>query len=128
MRLLLDTCTFLWIIAEYDRLSDQASRALVDSSNEVYLSPLAVWEIALKYGRGTLKLAQPPELIVPKYRAAYHIETLPIVEDAVLHLRRLPRHHNDPFDRMLVCQAISEGMAIVTPDVLIRQYPVNTLW
>jgi PIN domain nuclease of toxin-antitoxin system len=65
---------------------------------------------------------------VPQYREMHAIETVPITEESVLHLSRLPKHHKDPFDRVLVCQAIASGMTILTPDELIRQYPVKTLW
>ena len=99
-----------------------------DQGNEAFLSAVSAWEIAVKNLLGGLKLSEPPERFVPKYRSAHKIESLVLNEEMVLQVRRLPRLHRDPFDRMLVCQAIAEGMAILTPDELIRQYPVKTIW
>ncbi|HUF82656.1 MAG TPA: type II toxin-antitoxin system VapC family toxin, partial [Burkholderiales bacterium] len=70
----------------------------------------------------------PPQQFIPEQRRAHGIETLPLDEDAVLQLSRLPAIHKDPFDRMLICQAIAHGMVILTPDPLIGRYPVRTLW
>ena len=128
MRLLLDTCTFIWISGEVERLSEEAKDRITDPSNEVFLSSASVWEIALKFTRGRLILTEPPERFVPKNRERHGLAELPITEDAALQLTRLPSHHNDPFDRILICQAISESMTILTPDQLIRQYPVKTFW
>jgi PIN domain nuclease of toxin-antitoxin system len=128
MRVLLDTCTFLWISGEVGQLSAEAKEQITNPANEIFLSSASVWEIALKYIRGRLILTEPPQQFVPKNRDRHGVTSLPITEDAALHLSRLPGHHNDPFDRMLVCQAIAEDMTIVTPDELIRQYPVRTIW
>lgn len=75
-----------------------------------------------------LKLAEPPERLVPHERERHGILSLPLNEEAALHLTRLRDEHHDPFDRMLVCQALAEGMAILTPDPLIRRYPVRVQW
>jgi len=128
LRLLLDTVTFLWIIEGSDQLSAQTRAAFSDTGNESYLSSVSAWEIAVKHMLGKLPLPQPPERFIPKYRRLHRIETLPFDEDAALHLPRLAEHHKDPFDRMLICQAIAHGLAIVTPDPLITRYPVRTLW
>lgn len=128
MRLLLDTCTFLWIVAGDDSLSDAAKEAFVDPANEVYLSVVSAWEIAVKAALGKLELAARPDKLVPEQRTAHHIESLPLNEKAVLLLGRLPTPHRDPFDRMLVCQALEEGLTIVTPDEQIAAYPVDVLW
>jgi PIN domain nuclease of toxin-antitoxin system len=96
--------------------------------NEVYLSVLSAWEIALKHSLGRLPLPEPPEKFVPKQREAQGISTLAFSEEEALYLSRLPLVHKDPFDRMLICQAIVHGLAILTPDPLITQYPVRTIW
>lgn len=75
-----------------------------------------------------MPLPQPPQQFIPAQRRAHGIETLPLDEDAVLQLPRLPDIHKDPFDRMLICQAIAHGMTILTPDPLITRYPVRTAW
>lgn len=128
MRLLLDTCTFLWAVAEPARLSDKARAALADSGNEVHLSAISAWEIAVKQARGHLELSEPAAQYVPKYRETLQLLELPLDEASALQVARLPKAHKDPFDRMLVCQAITHGLAIVTPDPLVVQYPVGILW
>jgi PIN domain nuclease of toxin-antitoxin system len=128
VRLLLDTCTFLWVAAGSTRLSPAAREYFQDFGNEAYLSAVSAWEIAVKHATGALSLDDGPDRFVPKYRAAHGIDALALGDDAVLHLGRLPSLHRDPFDRMLICQAIAEGMTILTPDELIRQYPVRTIW
>ena len=128
MRLLLDTCTVLWAIDERTQLSDQARALIVDLGNEVYLSAISAWEIALKQERGNLVLSEPAFRYVPKQRHAHGYLELPLDETAALRSGRLPALHKDPFDRMLVCQAIEHGLVILTPDAHISQYPVRTIW
>ena len=128
MKLLLDTCTFLWLTAEVARLSPHARKLFRDPGNEAYLSSVVGWEIAVKYGLGRLTLTEPPERLIPAARHSYGIAALPLDEESVLQAHRLPPLHRDPFDRMLICQAIVHGMAILTPDPLISQYPIRTLW
>jgi len=128
VNLLLDTCTFLWSIAGGDEISDAARTALADPSNDVYLSSVSAWEITVKHALGRLPLPEPPERYVPSQRIARGIEPLALDEEAALHLSRLPPLHRDPFDRMLVCQALIGALTIVTPDADIARYPVRTLW
>lgn len=128
MRLLLDTCTFLWLITDDDHLSTTARDWFQEPSNEVYLSTVSTWEIVLKYGRSKLPLPVQPERLVPEQRIQHGIASLPLDESSTFHLPRLPALHRDPFDRMLVCQAIEHSLVILTPDLLITQYPVRTQW
>jgi PIN domain nuclease of toxin-antitoxin system len=128
VRLLLDTCTFLWLIEGSRSLSAGARAAFQDPANTVYLSVVSAWEIAVKHSLRRLKLADPPDRLVPRERERHGILSLALSEDAVLHLTRLPDRHQDPFDRMLVCQALADGMLILTPDPLIQSYPVRTHW
>ena len=128
MRLLLDTSTFLWVISDAPDLSARARELFVDPGNEVYLSAVSAWEIAVKYALGRLPLPEPPERFVPIQRQQHGIDPLPLDEEVALHLARLPLLHKDPFDRMLVCQAIVHGLVILTPDKLVNQYPVRTMW
>jgi PIN domain nuclease of toxin-antitoxin system len=128
MKLLLDTCTFLWLAADADGLSRQARELFRDPAHEVYLSSVAAWEIGVKYALGRLPLPAAPERFVPSQREHHGISELPLDEESVLQAHRLPSLHRDPFDRMLICQAIVHGMAILTPDPLIAQYPVRILW
>jgi PIN domain nuclease of toxin-antitoxin system len=128
MRLLLDTCAFLWIAADAPELSSRAREIFRNPENEVYLSAISTWEIAVKHGLGRLPLPGAPEAYVPELRQRHEIEPLALNEESTLYLGRLPVLHRDPFDRMLVCQAIVEGMVILTPDELITQYPVRSMW
>lgn len=128
MKLLLDTCTFLWAIEGGGALSEAARDALSDPDNDVVLSAVSAWEIAVKHALGRLPLPEPPERYVPAQRAARGITALPLDEDAALQLVRLPPLHRDPFDRMLVCQALAGGFTVVTPDTEIARYPVRILW
>ena len=127
MKLLLDACTFLWIAAG-ERISEPAAAAYRDPSNDVYLSAASAWEITIKYQSGRLRLPEPPDVLIPTERRLRGIAALPVDEEAVYQLPKLPQWHRDPFDRILVCQAIAHGLAILTPDPLIRQYPVRIVW
>ena len=128
MRLLLDTCAFLWIVGGAKDLSARAREAFVDADNEVFLSAASAWEIAVKHRLGKLPLPKSPAEFVPAQRAAHGIEPLPVDEEAALHVAKLPDLHRDPFDRMLVAQALVGGLVLLTPDEPIRQYPIRTLW
>jgi len=128
LKLLLDTCTFLWIVDRHEKLPASVVELFGSPNNEVFLSAASAWEIAAKFERGRLVLSEPPERFVPKQRAAHHIVSLPINEESALHASRLPPLHRDPFDRMLVSQAIVHGMTILTPDPILSQYPARTLW
>ena len=128
MRVLLDTCVFLWVISGASDLSSRACEVFQNPDNEVFLSSVSVWEIVVKHSLGRLPLPEPPGRFIQQMRVAHGIEPLPLDEDAVLYLHRLPRLHKDPFGRMIICQAIHGNMTILTPDRAILQYPVATVW
>lgn len=128
MKLLLDTATFLWLIAEPERLTATVHEACVDSTNDVYLSAVSAWEIAVKHVIGRLPLPEPPEQFVPRERSRHGIETLALDEASTLQLSKLPALHRDPFDRMLICQSITHGLVLATSDPEIARYPIRTLW
>ena len=128
MRLLFDTCTFLWWSAGARRVPKAVRSAVSDPAHEVYVSTASVWEILLKHQVGRLPLPQSPERFLREQRERHGFLSLPIDEASVLQLPRLPPLHKDPFDRMLVCQAIEHGMTLLTPDPLIAQYPVRISW
>ncbi len=128
MKFLVDTCTFLWIVGGVEALPARVVQAFRDPDHEIYLSAASAWEIALKEARGRLPLPEPAHQFVAAEREAHGIASLPIDEESALHLSRLPVLHGDPFDRMLVSQAIVHGLTILTPDPLITQYPARTLW
>lgn len=128
MKLLLDTCTFLWISGGGRQLPPHVATLYQSPDNEVYLSAASVWEIAVKHGSGRLPLPAPPHQLVPAERQRLGIAPLAIDEEAALHISKLPAIHRDPFDRLLVAQAIVHGLMILTPDPLITQYPARTRW
>lgn len=128
MRILLDTCTFLWLITDAPDLSNPAREVFVEEENEGYLSAVSTWEIAIKHTLGRLPLPASPERYIPDQRAKHDIAFLPLQEEATLSLKRLSRIHKDPFDRMLICQALVHDLVILTPDPLISQYPIKTIW
>ena len=128
MNLLLDTCTFLWLAADSPQLTSVARESCRDPGNEVFLSAVSAWEIAIKYRLGRLTLPEPPARYVVSRRTWLQIEPLAFDEDCAIHDALLPAHHRDPFDRALVSQAILGGMSIVTPDAAIGRYPAPVLW
>ncbi len=128
MKLLLDTCCFLWLIDQTKHLSEAAKTALEDSSNELVLSQVSSWEIQLKYQTGKLDLSFPPKELISRGLNCHGIDYSPIDDEAIWHLAKLPAHHRDPFDRLLIASALCGGMRLVTPDPLIHKYPVTVLW
>ena len=128
MKLLLDTCTFLWLAGGGRSLSPAAAQSVRDPSNEVFLSAVSSWEIVVKHRMGRLPLPESPDRLIPTERRLRGIAALAFDEDSALQGLRLPHLHRDPFDRLLIAQAIALGLAIVTPDPLIAQYPVRVIW
>ena len=128
MKILLDTCTFLWLTTDAPELSEKAKTVFQNIDNAVYLSSVSVWEIIVKHQLGKLPLPDAPENFIKSQCQKHFIKFSPLDEKAVFYLSGLPKHHGDPFDRMLVCQAIALDLIILTPDSMIIQYPVPTLW
>ncbi len=125
MKLLLDTHIFLWFISGDARLPDGMRESIRNPSDEVYLSVASLWEIIIKHQLGKLSLPQPPESYIPAQRERHLIASLSLDEASVAQLPQLPPIHHDPFDRMLICQALEHGLTIVTIDSLMSSYPVN---
>ena len=128
MKLLLDTHTFLWLVEGSPNLSPAAQAALADPAHALYLSVASVWELAIKTGSKKLALSEPLEMFVAKWTAAYQLALLPIDTPHALMVVGLPDHHRDPFDRMLIAQALVSGMTLVSADTKLSPYPVPTLW
>ncbi len=126
-RALLDTHVFLWALGEADRLSEAARDAIEDPANEIYVSAAVVWEIAIKHALGKLQLPSEPAIYVPARVGALGFRELPVRFEHALLAASLPRHHRDPFDRMLIAQARIEGMTFITNDQLAARYFVNFL-
>ena len=124
MKLLLDTHIFLWFISGDSRLSVSFRDAIRNPDNEVYLSVVSVWEAIIKYQLGKLPLPESPETYLPKQRARHQIASLPVDEESVSQLVKLPALHRAPFDRLLICQALQHELVIVTADSAIMAYPI----
>lgn len=128
MKILLDTVVFLQIISGSSSLSKKSLALFSDSHNDIYMSVISIWEIILKYKLGKLPLPESPDVMIPAQASRHDIIILPLDEQSVYSLLKIPRYHNDPFDRMLVCQAVNYHMTILTPDKYIRKYKVNVIW
>jgi len=128
MKILLDTCAFLWLTTDAPELSNKARILFQNTDNAVYLSSVSVWEIIVKHQLGKLPLPGAADAFIKQQCEKHFIESLSLDEKAVFNLSQLPNHHRDPFDRMLVCQAIAYDLTILTSDELIMQYPVATAW
>ncbi len=127
MKLLLDTHIFLWFITADLRLPMLFRDAIREPKNEVFLSVASLWEIIVKYNLGKLPLPQSPEIYIPNERRRHQIKSLSLHENAVKELVDLPALHRDPFDRILICQALANNLTIVTIDPQIQKYNVSCL-
>src|SRR2546430_16544106 len=127
MRVLLDTHIFLWYITNDRRLPPAVADAVSGSQNEAYLSVVSVWEALVKYQLGRLSLPSPADQYLQAKQTQHRIAASPLEGAAVSHLLHLPPLHRDPFDRMLVCQAIHHDLVLITADEQLVKYPVRLL-
>ncbi|MBW4418416.1 MAG: type II toxin-antitoxin system VapC family toxin [Myxacorys californica WJT36-NPBG1] len=127
MKILLDTHIFLWFISGDRQLSSGVREVIRDSNNEVYLSVVSVWESMIKYQLGKLPLPESPEAYLPRQRDRHQIASLTLDERSVAQLAELPPLHRDPFDRILICQALQNGLTIATVDTAVRAYSISTI-
>ncbi len=128
MKLLFDTHAFMWWDGAPTNLSAQALALCQDPANTLLLSVASVWEMQIKLHLGRLKLDLPLAEIVDSQRRTNNIVVLPIALDHVLALESLPDHHKDPFDRLLIAQAIVEGASLITNDPIVQKYPAQVVW
>jgi len=128
MRLLLDTHAFLWFITADSRLSATAEQAIRRSGDTPLLSIASVWEIAIKVQLQRLPIPQPLDVFIPEQLRVNRIGLLPIELNHTFEIARLPLHHRDPFDRILIAQAIREGIPVVSVDGAFDAYPVQRIW
>ena len=127
MKLLLDTQVFLWFISADRRLPDAWKELIRDPANAAFLSVASVWEAVIKSQLGKLPLPEAAETYLPRQRENHLITSLPIDEASVAQLAALPALHRDPFDRMIISQALQHDLTIMTADDLIRAYPVRVV-
>jgi len=122
MKLLLDTCTFLWLIAAEHKLSPVARELLEAGENTLFLHQASIWEIQLKHQKGQLSLSESPQTLIPEALRLHQIDCAHLSNEAIWHLEKLPEHHKDPFDRMLVAQSSSRGFALMSEDSKLSLY------
>ena len=127
MKILLDTHCWLWWIVSPEKLSSESLRILKNSSNTILFSAASSWEIAIKYAIGKLPLPEPPDQFIPKRLVRDGITPLSIEHSHVLHTARLPHHHRDPFDRLIIAQSMIEKALILTADDVYTKYDVEIL-
>jgi len=128
MKYLLDTSVFIWSLAAEDRLNPLAQDVLTASSSELYLSAAGTWEIAIKFALGSLPLPKAPSAYIPYAQRLWDIQTLNITQEHALRAGELPLHHRDPFDRMIIAQALSERMTLLTADRVFQKYKVEIIF
>ena len=128
MRLLLDTHSFLWFINGSAQLTGRARTLIEDLNNENFVSAASLWEIAIKVSIGKLGLAEPFAAFIPHQLQVNAMSLLPIKLEHLAKLVELPRHHGDPFDRLLATQALFELMVLVSSDAKLDPYGVQREW
>lgn len=124
---LLDTCTFIWLCADPEKLSATAREA-IDADAGLLLSDVSALEITLKWQAGKLELPDPPAAWIETQAETWGLTTRPLSRAEIYRSAELPDHHRDPFDRLLVATALAAGATILTPDPAVRRYPVSTRW
>lgn len=128
MKYLLDTSVFLLALAAPERLNRRARDLLSSERAGLFLSAASSWEIGVKFALGKLDLPEPPARYVPTWMGRWGIQSLDISHSHALSAADLPPHHQDPFDRMLIAQVITEEMALATADRLFKRYAVKLFW
>lgn len=128
MKVLLDTHCWLWLQTTPQRFSDEVSEVLGDRRHELLLSAASSWEIAIKWALGRLPLPVPPDEYVPDRMQRSGVVGLAVEHHHVLTVATLAHHHTDPFDRLLVAQAVTEGAKLLTADHALRPYGIDIMW
>ena len=128
MKVLLDTHAFIWWTVDPVRLGLQANRLCFDPANQMVLSVASVWEMQIKVMLGKLTVHRPLKQIIADQIQQNGLEVLPVDLEHVLRLDALPPLHKDPFDRLLVAQALAEGWDLISHDPAIMQYSVKVIW
>jgi PIN domain nuclease of toxin-antitoxin system len=128
VKLLVDTHTFLWALTHDHRLSPRSKQILTSDEHELYFSLVSLWEFSIKIKTGKMNALGSSVAYLRDEMENYSMQLLPIRYDHILQLEMLPAHHSDPFDRLLIAQAITESLPILTPDKAFSLYPVKVLW
>ena len=128
MKYLLDTAVWIWSLGEAERIRSQAREILEDGDQEIYLSAASSWEIAIKMRLGKLNFPGPPAHRIPKFMAQQGLRPLTILHSHTTKIYDLPPHHDDPFDRLLIAQAMVEKMVVLTADRAFAKYSIEVMW
>ena len=128
MRLLLDSHTFLWFVLKDSQLSRAADALITDAANDILVSPATYWEIAIKVGKKKLDLLASYDDFMKRGIGGNNFEILPIETRHTSLLTNMPFHHKDPFDRLLVAQAMVEAVPIISNDTALDAYGITRLW
>lgn len=123
MRILLDTHIFLWLVDDDKRLSPEYRQIIHNLDHEIFLSVVSIWECVIKYQIGKLDFPNSPEIYLPRERKKHLVKTLTVNENSIAQLIKLPLLHKDPFDRLIMAQALQHDLIIMTEDTLILAYP-----
>ncbi len=125
---LIDTQCWLWWHIEPERLGQQARECIENGDKTIFFSVVSAWEIVIKHGLNKLKLPFPPGEYIPKRLASSYMDVLPVHLAHTLYLEKLPDHHKDPFDRLLVAQAMRENLTLISSDLQLRSYDVDAVF
>lgn len=128
VKVLLDTCCFLWLARSPERISSAATEVINDSSNPLYLSDVSVWEIVLKHAAGVLPLPEPPRTWVARQTEFFQLLRAPVDLESLFRSGELPRHHRDPFDRLLAAQAVIHRLTLLSPDQPLSELGAERCW
>lgn len=128
MNLLLDSHAFVWMHEEPHKLSVKVASEILNPANQIFLSVAAVWELQIKIKLGKFSFSDTLENVIIEERRRNNLQILPVELSHALYLENLPLHHKDPFDRLLISQAVVENMILVSADANFAKYQVNLLW
>lgn len=127
MRYLLDTCAWIFILTSNDRLNKNQQEAILNPDNTIYISVVSAWEMTIKMSKGKLELPKPLDNLVFESCIKDNYKTLDLNIFSVLNAKNLPAYHQDPFDRMIISQAIDNDLIIITTDSKFSQYEVQLI-
>ena len=128
MNLLSDTHAFIWSFSNTKKLSSTVAKEFKNPTNQIFLSVVSVWEMQIKITRGKMIFDDTLENIISEQQEINGVQILPVELSHALYLENLPLHHKDPFDRLLISQAIVEKMTLVSADEKFAEYQVDLLW
>ncbi len=128
MKYLLDTMVWLWSVSSVENIGADGHAILANEDAEIYLSVASTWEISIKARMGKFTLPEPPPRYIPKRLAEQSIQALTINQTHAQKVYELPLHHRDPFDRLIIAQALTEEMTVLTSDRGFEKYPIEIIW